>query len=84
MCTHCLHTDIDECVTGTSECNQICSDTNGSYVCDCYSGYVLLSDGKTCDKDTSKQLHENDLKSHVGCPIVQTSKMHHMHMPNHK
>ena len=49
-----LHTDINECITDTSECNQICTDTNGSYVCDCYSGYVLQSDGKTCSKDTSK------------------------------
>ena len=83
MCMLLLHTDINECVTDTSECNQICSNTNGSYVCDCYSGYTLLSDGKTCNKDTSKLLHENviniaQLWKVMKCifPIVS-----HLHLP---
>ena len=41
--------DIDECVSGESDCNQnaICRNTNGGYVCECKMGYV--GNGKTCD-----------------------------------
>lgn len=41
--------DIDECVNGTSDCNQnaICRNTNGGYVCECKMGYV--GNGKTCE-----------------------------------
>ena len=57
-CMLLLHTDIDECIEVTSGCNQICSNTNGSYVCGCYSGYVL-SDDKACITDASKELYED-------------------------
>ena len=40
--------DINECAMGTSDCSQICENTNGSYLCDCYYGYQLLSNNKTC------------------------------------
>lgn len=29
-------------------CTQICENTDNSYVCSCYDGYVLLEDKKTC------------------------------------
>ena len=41
-------TDVDECSESTDECNQICSNTVGSYVCYCNTGYELLSNQKTC------------------------------------
>lgn len=31
--------DIDECELGTSDCNQICHNTDGSYECDCNTGF---------------------------------------------
>ena len=34
-------TDFDECVNKTSGCNQICTNTLGSYNCSCFSGYQL-------------------------------------------
>ena len=40
--------DTDECRANTDSCDQICSNTNGSYRCSCMSGYKLLDDGKTC------------------------------------
>ena len=33
--------DIDECATGSHQCNQNCGNTNGSYLCYCNSGYEL-------------------------------------------
>ena len=40
--------DNDECTLGTDECNQICSNTDGSYNCFCKTGYELELDGHTC------------------------------------
>ncbi|XP_064386538.1 sushi, von Willebrand factor type A, EGF and pentraxin domain-containing protein 1-like isoform X2 [Halichondria panicea] len=40
--------DIDEC-SGAHGCDQICTNTSGSYTCDCNSGYRLATDGRGCD-----------------------------------
>ena len=39
--------DINECNEG-SKCDQLCTNTNGSYYCSCNKGYRLLNDGKSC------------------------------------
>ena len=44
----CISTDIDECAEQLDECQQVCNNTIGSYVCDCHIGYALNSDGRTC------------------------------------
>ena len=31
-----------------SDCDQICSNTIGSYTCSCINGYQLAPDGKSC------------------------------------
>ena len=50
--SHCvcyaLFSEIDECSEGTSNCDHICINTNGSYTCDCDSGHLLQPDGHTC------------------------------------
>ena len=52
--------DIDECSTNTSGCGQVCDNTNGSFSCLCFDGYMLLEDGVTCrDVDECEAgLHE--------------------------
>ena len=40
--------DIDVC-NETHNCSQICTKTNGSFICECYSGYLLDTDGVTCN-----------------------------------
>lgn len=40
-CNCLLSSDYDECVANTSQCNQLCTNTLGSYNCSCYSGYQL-------------------------------------------
>ena len=40
--------DINECSEGISGCNQICSNTLGSYICICQNGYQLDTDNHTC------------------------------------
>ncbi len=42
-------TDIDECALGTDTCQQVCVNTPGSYLCECYIGYELNGDGTTCN-----------------------------------
>ena len=44
----CVFSEIDECSEGTSNCDHICINTNGSYTCDCDSGHFLQPDGHTC------------------------------------
>ena len=39
LCIH--HADINECSTNNGRCPQLCQNTNGSYLCLCYSGYTL-------------------------------------------
>ena len=40
--------DVNECVENISKCNQLCSNTQGSYICFCKRGYKLDSDNHTC------------------------------------
>ena len=37
----CSPIDIDECVEGTSGCDHVCINLNGTYECECYDGYTL-------------------------------------------
>ncbi|XP_070554791.1 sushi, von Willebrand factor type A, EGF and pentraxin domain-containing protein 1-like [Ptychodera flava] len=40
--------DIDECASGEHECQHVCRNSLGSYVCECHPGFVLDDDGKHC------------------------------------
>ncbi|XP_066294756.1 IgGFc-binding protein-like [Branchiostoma lanceolatum] len=42
-------TDVDECGTNNGGCEQTCTNTMGSYVCSCDTGYTLNADGHSCD-----------------------------------
>lgn len=43
-------TDIDECQEGTHLCSQTCTNTNGSYMCQCQEGFRLGgSNGADCN-----------------------------------
>ena len=39
--------DIDEC-GGINGCQQVCENTEGSYLCNCTDGFTLLEDGRNC------------------------------------
>ena len=41
--------DTDECVLGVSGCAQMCTNTVGSYTCQCNIGYLLSTDNRGCD-----------------------------------
>ena len=42
-------TDIDECSKNTDNCSQTCTNTDGNFTCGCYNGYLLDTDGTTCN-----------------------------------
>lgn len=41
--------DIDECANNNGQCSNICTNTNGSYICSCKPGYLLGADMLTCN-----------------------------------
>ena len=46
----CSYSDKDECSEATDDCQQMCTNTPGGYVCSCVLGYDLNSDARTCSK----------------------------------
>ena len=44
--------DTDECSV-VSPCNQTCLNTNGSFECSCWNGYLLNSDRRSCRGEIS-------------------------------
>ena len=60
-CTHSLtvcvvssqtFSDVNECREGMDSCEQQCSNTIGSFMCNCSAGYRLDLDGHTCNGKT--------------------------------
>ena len=52
-----LPIDNNECSSSdTNDCNQICSNTPGSYVCYCNTGYELGLDDATCVGEYKKRV----------------------------
>ena len=43
------HPDTDECSVGTHNCSQVCINTAGGFNCECYNGFILDTDGVTCN-----------------------------------
>lgn len=52
--TQCV--DIDECALNNGNCQQTCTDTPGSYLCACTTGFALRDDLSTC-KDVNECLN---------------------------
>ena len=44
----CFAVTVNECNVNNGGCDQICTDTTSSFTCDCRTGYILASDGRTC------------------------------------
>ena len=51
-----FHLDIDECSDRRDGYSQICTNTNGSFICVCNSGFQLDNNGVTCNGMQKKSL----------------------------
>ena len=40
--------DHDECSSNNGGCDQVCVNEHATYRCECYAGYRLGTDGKSC------------------------------------
>ncbi len=40
--------DVNECQSNNGGCAQLCANQPGSHRCECSTGYVLDSDGRSC------------------------------------
>ena len=65
-----FHPDINECIDGTHNCPHICTNTEGSFNCDCNTGFVLDSNGATCNGEyymnhTHMFIQRNMYKMHL-------------------
>ena len=49
LCVLAPFPDINECDTNNGGCAQTCTNNVGSYQCSCRTGYLLNSNGHTCD-----------------------------------
>lgn len=47
--TQCVN--VNECLVNNGGCDQTCRDAEGSYSCECNSGYILSQDLMKCDDD---------------------------------
>ena len=41
-------TDIDECSSNNGDCDQICTNLQGTHNCSCRSGYIMAANGTSC------------------------------------
>ena len=48
--------DINEC-DGYNDCHQMCTNTNGSYYCNCNTGLSLAADNRTCTGYNFMSIH---------------------------
>ena len=61
-----LHADINECATNNGRCSQLCLNTEGSYICDCYPGYEFGSNNHTCSgRSTTFLKHFKCISKHA-------------------
>ena len=44
-----LFVDIDECSLDSDGCEQFCTNSIGSFICSCSTGYELDQDGRKCN-----------------------------------
>ena len=42
------YADINECEENIAGCNQYCNNTEGSFFCSCFEGFILRNDSLTC------------------------------------
>lgn len=68
--------DMDECLIYEDICHHICVNTQGSYRCECFPGYVLQDDASTCAEGNEED-HQPCLvtkRADTFCDVMATGK----------
>ncbi len=58
--------DIDECALGQDNCDHICTNTNSSFQCSCFSGFILINGSLCIGKEYKMQMfviHQDSINS---------------------
>ena len=63
-------TDVDECETNNGGCDQVCTNTDGSFFCSCDEGYVLTPDGFNCSGSLELNTHRDCLHQQCLCADI--------------
>ena len=67
-------TDADECTENTDGCEQMCTDTDGSFECSCRAGFRLGSNRMSCDGECATkgclQVHASSIMHNNALTIV--------------
>ena len=72
-CSHGLCTDVDECQSGNGGCEQSCTNTVGSFYCNCTDGFLLGDDLLGCDGNLCSLLCDAYLDLFFGLVINTTN-----------
>ena len=65
--------DINECAVNTDGCNQVCTNTVGSFRCSCNTGYTLNANGRTCSggiKAWYTALHMTNIELQISMSVL--------------
>ena len=62
---HIPEQDIDECAQNNGGCSQRCVNDDGSFHCECTSGYSLIGNGFSCEGENIKSQYIYILFSHI-------------------
>ncbi|XP_055513402.1 LOW QUALITY PROTEIN: complement C1r-A subcomponent-like [Leucoraja erinacea] len=72
--------DVDECSQDPASqpvCDQICHNTIGSYTCDCWRGYSLRDDGRSCKVECQEYFSEMSGQfTSPGYPAAYPANLH--------
>lgn len=64
------------CALGTHDCEQVCVSNGGSYLCDCYEGYTLNPDKRTCSGITPLvNVFNEKKKNHFSNTVIGFEKL---------
>ena len=64
-----LSTDINEC-TLLNPCEQLCTNTLGSFSCGCNGGYRLAGNGRLCNGTKNQITHKHHYNNYTECIII--------------
>ena len=62
--------DQDECGSNNGNCEQVCRNRAGSFICDCFSGFVLNDDKKTCSGENVQLFSSLFKNGHLETDVV--------------